>query len=659
MHLIELTINNKSVFVDPRSTILQACETAGIGLSRFCYHENLSVAGNCRRCLVEVHKSPKPVVACARPVMKGRVIFTDTPLARKARESVLEFLLVNHPLDCPICDQGGECDLQDETITYGSDRGRYFEFKRSVENKECGPIVKTIRTRCIHCTRCVRFSAEVAGNEVRGRFGRGEESEIGTYVNSFMNSELSGNLIDLCPVGALTSKPYAYKVRPWELEQVDTVDFFDAVATNITVHKAASEEIVRILPRNDSIYAENWISDRTRYAFDGLKYRPSAVTRTPSYYPYCANFVRGSQSNLERIYSAATYLKTKGVGTVSQTFISPNLCLDIPFFYSFNRAFSSFSENEVASVLQIGTNLRYEASLLNTLLRREQSRRALSYITIAVTTSLRYSHTHQGNSLRSLFSIIENRSKRVKDIFFQTKPLALFAGVNSLRNNQSIVMQQIFRQLGKQFYVKGKTKDRLGFIHSSVGSLAFAHLGFSSKKSTATPVTFTVAQPDYYAVSCIQNNSSPDSKIVALQTKTLYEASGSLRAIQGQRRKHVKVVNSVIINRATKLNFEAEIISFWWSEKSDLIDAKYNSFWDGLSFFDDETPKTTYFETLPISFSFNPFKVTFDFTYIVPLALFTQPIRNFYLEDQVASTSVTMADCALYINQQTNFVNEV
>jgi NADH dehydrogenase (ubiquinone) Fe-S protein 1 len=213
MPFIELTINNKTFSVDSRSTILQACETAGISLSRFCYYENLSVAGNCRMCLVEVQKSPKPVVACARPVIKGIAIFTDTPLARKARESVLEFILINHPLDCPICDQGGECDLQDEAIVYGSDRGRYSEFKRSVENKECGPIVKTIITRCIHCTRCVRFSTEVAGNEVRGRFGRGEESSIGTYVNSFISTELSGNLVDLCPVGALTSKPYAYKAR--------------------------------------------------------------------------------------------------------------------------------------------------------------------------------------------------------------------------------------------------------------------------------------------------------------------------------------------------------------------------------------------------------------------------------------------------------------
>ena len=213
MNLVERTINNKPIYVDPRATILQACEVAGINLSRFCYHENLSVAGNCRICLVEVQKSPKPVVACAMPVTKGIVIFTDTPLVRKAREAVLEFLLVNHPLDCPICDQGGECDLQDEAFTYGSDRGRYFEFKRSVENKDCGPIIKTIITRCIHCTRCVRFSAEVAGNEMIGIFGRGEESEIGTYINSFVNTELSGNLVDLCPVGALTSKPYAYKAR--------------------------------------------------------------------------------------------------------------------------------------------------------------------------------------------------------------------------------------------------------------------------------------------------------------------------------------------------------------------------------------------------------------------------------------------------------------
>ncbi len=272
MELISRTINNRQTFVRPQATVLQACEAAGVDVPRFCYHEKLSVAGNCRRCLVEIQKSPKPVVACARPVAKGRVVYTDTPLVRKAREAVLEFLLINHPLDCPICDQGGECDLQDEALTYGADRGRFFEFKRSVEDKECGPIVKTIRTRCIHCTRCVRFSTEVAGNEVRGAFGRGEAREIGTYVHSFLRTELSGNLVDLCPVGALTSKPYAYQARSWELQRVDTLDFFDALGSDITVQTrlrtttrpvalkrrtVSQEEIVRILPRQNGLYSEN------------------------------------------------------------------------------------------------------------------------------------------------------------------------------------------------------------------------------------------------------------------------------------------------------------------------------------------------------------------------------------------------------------------
>ncbi len=214
MSTLSITINARPCTVRATATVLQACESVGVDVPRFCYHEKLSVAGNCRRCLVEVQGSPKPVVSCARPVSKGRVIYTQTPLVRKAREAVLEFLLLNHPLDCPICDQGGECDLQEEALAYGADRGRTFEFKRSVEDKECGPIVKTVRTRCIHCTRCVRFATEVAGLEALGSFGRGEETEIGTYVAALLRTELAGNLVDLCPVGALTSKPYAYRARP-------------------------------------------------------------------------------------------------------------------------------------------------------------------------------------------------------------------------------------------------------------------------------------------------------------------------------------------------------------------------------------------------------------------------------------------------------------
>jgi NADH dehydrogenase (ubiquinone) Fe-S protein 1 len=211
--MFEITINNKTYNFESNLTILQACEKVNITIPRFCYHDKLSVAGNCRMCLVEVEKSPKPVASCAMPLMPNMVIYTDTPLVKKAREAVIEFLLINHPLDCPICDQGGECDLQDITLNYGSDRSRYFEFKRGVEDKECGPIIKTIMTRCIHCTRCIRFITEIAGTDYLGAFSRGTNTEIGTYINKFLKTELSGNLVDLCPVGALTSKPYAFSAR--------------------------------------------------------------------------------------------------------------------------------------------------------------------------------------------------------------------------------------------------------------------------------------------------------------------------------------------------------------------------------------------------------------------------------------------------------------
>jgi NADH dehydrogenase/NADH:ubiquinone oxidoreductase subunit G len=211
--MIEILINNKSYKFEKNITVLQACEQANVVVPRFCYHEKLSVAGSCRMCLVEIEKSPKPVASCAMPISNGMVIFTETPLVKKAQESVLELLLINHHLDCPICDQGGECDLQDITLNFGSDRSRFFEIKRGVEDKQCGPIVKTIMTRCIHCTRCVRFLSELAGVDYLGSIGRGEVMEIGTYLNKYIKTELSGNLVDICPVGALTSKPYAFLAR--------------------------------------------------------------------------------------------------------------------------------------------------------------------------------------------------------------------------------------------------------------------------------------------------------------------------------------------------------------------------------------------------------------------------------------------------------------
>jgi len=265
-----LTIDDKQIEVENGTTLIQACEQAGVEIPRFCYHERLSIAGNCRMCLVELEKAPKPVASCAMPAGEGMVVKTNSPMVKKAREGVMEFLLINHPLDCPICDQGGECDLQDQAYAYGAGESRFTENKRAVEDKDMGPLVKTHMTRCIHCTRCVRFSQDVAGVEEVGAVFRGEHMEITTYLEKSLKSELSANVIDLCPVGALTSKPYAYKARPWELKKTETIDVLDAVGSNIRVD-VRGREVLRVLPRVNEDVNEEWISDKTRYAIDGLK----------------------------------------------------------------------------------------------------------------------------------------------------------------------------------------------------------------------------------------------------------------------------------------------------------------------------------------------------------------------------------------------------
>jgi len=267
--MFTIKINNFDYFVKSDISVLEACKFIGINIPRFCYHESLSIAGNCRMCLVEIEKSIKPVASCALPISNNMVIFTDSPLVKKARENVLETLLLNHPLDCPICDQAGECDLQDQTKKLGSDYSRFFINKRSVEDKFCGPLIKTIMTRCIHCTRCVRFCTEIAGIDFLGTLNRGGVTEIGSYFSDTFFSEISGNLIDLCPVGALTAKPYAFKFRPWELKSLESIDLTDSFGSNIYVNFKESE-ILRVLPKNNINLNGTIISDKTRFSHDSV-----------------------------------------------------------------------------------------------------------------------------------------------------------------------------------------------------------------------------------------------------------------------------------------------------------------------------------------------------------------------------------------------------
>src|ERR1700710_494633 len=268
----KLTIDGIAIEVPVGTSVLQAAEAAGKEIPRFCYHDRLSVAANCRMCLVEVEKSPKPVASCASPAADGMVVYTDSAMARRARRGVMEFLLINHPLDCPICDQGGECDLQDQAMAFGADHSRYCEDKRSVREKNLGPLVKTSMNRCIQCTRCIRFSTEIAGVPELGGTSRGETLEITTYVEKALTSELSGNLVDVCPVGALTFKPQAYSYRPWELKKTNSIDVFDAVGTNIRVD-ARGPQVMRVLPRLNEEINEEWMADKSRFAIDGLMRR--------------------------------------------------------------------------------------------------------------------------------------------------------------------------------------------------------------------------------------------------------------------------------------------------------------------------------------------------------------------------------------------------
>src|SRR5437868_9143640 len=276
--MTKLIVDDKEIDIAPEFTLLQACEAAGAEIPRFCFHERLSIAGNCRMCLIEVQGMPKPQASCAMGVKDlppnrdgtPKVISTRSPMVRKAREGVMEFLLINHPLDCPICDQGGECDLQDQAMAYGVDASRYQENKRAVEDKYIGALVKTVMNRCIQCTRCVRFAAEVAGVPELGAIGRGEDMEITTYLESAMTSELQGNVVDLCPVGALTSKPYAFAARPWELNKTESIDVMDALGSAIRVD-TRGREVMRILPRVNEDVNEEWISDKTRHVVDGLR----------------------------------------------------------------------------------------------------------------------------------------------------------------------------------------------------------------------------------------------------------------------------------------------------------------------------------------------------------------------------------------------------
>ncbi|KAL1925829.1 uncharacterized protein VTP21DRAFT_712 [Calcarisporiella thermophila] len=447
---VEVFVDGKSVKIEQGSAVIQACEKAGTPIPRFCYHERLSVAGNCRMCLVEVEKSPKPVASCAFPVAPGMKIKTNTPLVHRAREGVMEFLLANHPLDCPICDQGGECDLQDQSVRYGSDRGRFHEIvgKRAVEDKDFGPFVKTVMTRCIHCTRCVRFANEVAGATDLGTSGRGNDMQIGTYVEKAIDSEMSGNIIDLCPVGALTSKPYAFTARPWELKRTESVDVMDAIGSNIRID-SRGVEVMRVVPRLNDDINEEWISDKTRFAYDGLKRQRLTVPLMRNgneFVPLsweqaltkAAEKLREAKGN--EIKAIAGHLADVESMVALKDLLnrlgSENLALDQPLGnqppahgvdfrmnYTLNTSLGAVEEAD--AVLLIGTNPRHEGPILNTRLRKGYLHNDTNLAVVGHPADLTYEYAHIGESSAAIEEVFSGKHPFAKQLAEAKNPMII------------------------------------------------------------------------------------------------------------------------------------------------------------------------------------------------------------------------------------------
>jgi NADH-quinone oxidoreductase subunit G len=491
----KMTIDGREIEVPAGITVLQACELAGVEIPRFCYHERLSVAGNCRMCLVEQEKAPKPIASCAMPVMEGMVIKTDTPVVQKARKGVMEFLLINHPLDCPICDQGGECDLQDQAVAYGRDASRYDENKRAVAEKEMGPLIKTVMTRCIQCTRCVRFATEIAGVEEIGLLNRGEHAEISTLERA-ISSELSGNLVDVCPVGALTARPYAFAARPWELRKTNSIDVLDAVGSSIRVD-TRGREVLRVLPRLNEAVNEEWLADKSRYAVDGL-------TRRRLDRPY----VRGADGRLhpaswEEAFTAIrdrlAALPGSAIAALAGDLCDAESMLALKDLvtrlgsanldcrqdgaklgggaeagFLFNTGIAGLEQAD--AILLVGTNPRWEAPLVNARLRKRFLKGGLKIAAIGPRPDLTFPYEYLGEGAAALEAVA--RGEGFGAVLKGAKNPALILGMGALARSDGAAVLALARQAAENLGLVREGWNGFNVLHTAAARVGGLLLGF-------------------------------------------------------------------------------------------------------------------------------------------------------------------------------------
>ena len=509
--MVKIVVDSNEIDVPAEFSLLQACEEAGAEIPRFCFHDRLSVAGNCRMCLIEVKGGPpKPVASCAmnvrdlRPGPEGELpeIFTTTPMVKKAREGVMEFLLINHPLDCPICDQGGECDLQDQAMAYGVDASRFAENKRAVTDKYIGPLVKTIMTRCIHCTRCVRFTTEVAGVSELGLLGRGEDAEITTYLENSMTSELQGNVIDLCPVGALTSKPYSFQARPWELNKTETIDVMDALGSSIRVD-SRGREVLRIMPILNEAVNEEWISDKSRFVWDGL--RTQRVDQP--YIKKGGKLVAAAWDDaFAQIATKLTGLDGKQIGAIAgdlasveemfalkelmKKLNSPNLdcrqdgsVLDPKYgrlSYLFNPSIQGIDTAD--AILIIGANPRKEAAVLNARIRKRWRQAEIPIGLIGERADFTYEYEYLGSDTNTIRELASGEGQFYEKLQQAKRPILIIGQGVLCRSDGQAVLANVAKIAMKTNSV-GENWNGLAILHTAAARVGGLELGFVPQKS--------------------------------------------------------------------------------------------------------------------------------------------------------------------------------
>jgi len=668
-----IKIDNKNIEFKEGMTVMQACELAGVEIPRFCYHDKLSIAGNCRMCLVEMEKSLKPIASCAMPAAEGMIIKTNTENVKVARKGVMEFLLINHPLDCPICDQGGECDLQDQALHYGFDKSRYDENKRAVKNKYMGPLVSTIMTRCIHCTRCVRFSTEIAGVDEIGMLGRGENAEITTYLEKTIKSELSGNVIDLCPVGALTSKPYAFKSRPWELKKTETIDIFDAMGSSIRID-TLGKKTLRVLPRLNEEINEEWINDKSRFAIDGLSrqridvpyIRKNGKLISIKWDEVLDNLTHeiikrdkektlalsGKFTDIETLYSTMIFLQSLGSNNYDCRYDNVQFIENQRSSYLFNSSIQEIDNAD--AILLIGTNPRWEASVLNSRIRKAYINNDCQIGLIGKKIDLTYKYSHLSDNIDHLNDLLNGKS-HFSDLLKNSKKSLMIIGNSAINHSDGQEVLNVCAQIAKKYNISNNNFNGFNVLQQDISRVGGIDIGFYNNDFSLNfdqniNTHINKFKPVVFLLSCDEINHS-----ILEEAFTVY--LGHHGDTLAQLANIVLPTPAYTEKSSTYLNMEGRVLQTTrcyhpLGESKDewkIFRSLSNNFLSKLKFNNLSDLRNEISNFFPLFKEINKLpdhsKLNFGSSKIIGNRVFQYNINNFYMTDVISRASITMANC--------------